>query len=70
LPRSQIGNTEFSQYPEIASQIIIGEAAAVAVRFQPVVKVDLIQVGGDYFFTQLVRFDAQKRYAKSRERCD
>jgi hypothetical protein len=37
LPRSQIGNTEFSQYPEIASQIIIGEAAAVAVRFQPVV---------------------------------
>src|SRR6202166_2059681 len=52
------------------SQIVIGEPAAVAARFEPVVKVDLIQVGGDDFFAELVCFDAQKRHAKSRERGD
>ena len=52
------------------SQIIIGEASAVAVGFKPVVEVDLIQVGGDDFFAEFVRFNAQERYAQSCERGD
>ncbi len=42
----------------------------MAVGFDPMVEVDLAQVGGDNFFAQLVRFDAEKRHAKSRQRCD
>jgi hypothetical protein len=42
----------------------------VAARFEPVVEVDLLQVGGQDFFTQFVRFDRKKWHAKFRKSCD
>jgi hypothetical protein len=42
----------------------------VAVRFEPMVEMDLVQVRRDDFFANLMRFDAKERHAKSRERCD
>ena len=40
------------------SQIIISEPAAVAIGLQPMVKMNLIQIGRHDFFAQFVRFDA------------
>ena len=51
-------------------QIVIGEPAVVVVRFQPVVEVNLIKVGGDDFFAEFVSFHAQERHAKAREHGD
>ena len=53
-----------------ALQIIIGEMAAVAVGFEPVVEVNLIQIGRNNFFTKFMRFDAQKWDAEPRQRGD
>jgi hypothetical protein len=41
------------------SQIVIAEAAAVAVRLEPVIEMDLVKVGGDSFFAEFVRVDAE-----------
>lgn len=51
-------------------QIIVGEAAAVAVGFEPVIEVDLIEVGGDDFLAQFMGFDAEERDAQACERGD
>ena len=44
--------------PERVAINRIGEAAAVAVGFQPMVEVDLVEVGGDDFLAEFVGFDA------------
>ena len=54
-----------ARYSNPGSQIVVGEAAAVAVGLEPMVEVDLIQIGGDNFLAQFVRFNAEKRYAES-----
>ena len=58
-----LSRTKLRHNLDLESQIIISEAAAMAIGFEPMVEVDLIQVGRDDFFAKFVRFDAKKRYA-------
>lgn len=42
------------------SQVVVRQTSTVAIGVQPMIKVDLIQVRGDDFFSQLVSFGANE----------
>lgn len=49
------------------SQVVVRQTSTVAIGVQPMIKVDLIQVRGDDFFSQLVSFGANERNVPSGE---
>src|SRR5713101_6279487 len=52
------------------SEVVVRQAAAVAVDFEPVVEEGLVQVRGHDLLAQLMGFDAEKRHPQSRQRSD
>ena len=43
-------------------KVIVGQKPAIVIAFQPVVEMDLVEIRGDQFFSQLMRFTADERY--------
>ena len=51
-------------------EVVIAQKASVVIGFQAMVEVNLIQVGGDQLFAELVSFRTEKWNLESRQHCN
>ena len=49
----------------VASQVVVSQEASKIVHFQPVIEVNLVEVGGHDLLGQCVGLGAKKRYSRA-----
>jgi len=51
-------------------KVPVRKKPAIAVGFQPVVQMNLVEIGGDEFLSQFMGLTTKERYLKAREHGD